>query len=289
MAGLTDLQVNELRHTDFPFDDKKRQYCLSMLWRLTSDQAYIQRTTLFDNSIFCKASELYLSVVDYYLMAYLFKKLKLDVIRQYTDNTTDLEADIGALYGTEKNVVLLYNHKRDESFLYAFDDKVRNSVAHGTMNFDRTGTATFFGQVSKKQSSSVNLFISLRKVDLMLDWLESRNELLSYDLEGFQRETYRMYFGELSERDNGYYELQDGTIVIFDNSFSFKSKDAGGDQESQIAERIQTEYQRRSISADAKVDYLIRGASPSLFKKVAATFPNTTIIAENRLLEHFGL
>ncbi len=283
------MQVNELRHTDFPFDDKKRQYCLSMLWRSTSDEAYAQRTALFDNSIFCKESALYTPVVDYYMMAYLLKMLKLDIIRQYTDNATDLEAGLAALYGTGKNVVLVHNPKRDKSFLYAFDAKVRNSIAHGTMNFDHAGGATFFGQFNKKQSSPVNLFISLCKVELLTDWLESRSELLSYDLEGFQRETYRMFFGELVKHENGYYTLQDGTIVVFDNSFSFKSKEAGGNQESQISERIRTEYQRCSISTDAKVDYLIRDASPSLFKRVAATFPNTTIITENRLLEHFGL
>lgn len=244
---------------------------------------------MFDNSIFCKKSALYVPVVDYYLMAHISKKLTLDVIKQYTENASDLEAGLAELYGTEKNIVLIHNSKRAKSFLYAFDSKVRNAIAHGTMNFDSAGGGIFFGQSSKSQSSSVNLFISLRRIELLLDWFESRSQLLTCDLKTFQRETYRLYFGELIEHDVGYYTLHDGTIVIFDNSFGFKDTKTEGDQEVQISDRIERIFHNYSISANEKVNYLIPNTSNSVFKGVAKNFPNTSIIAENRLLKHFGL
>ncbi len=287
MSGVSYERVCQFGHDDNKFNNDKRTFCLSALWYSTSDESYAQRTSIFDNTFFHKDSPLYNTGVDEFLKAYLTKVLGLTSIVVF-DNADNLETFLYEKDSSLSEILLLYDQNK-QSLLYTIDSKMRNSIAHGTMNFYQKNSAVFYGQYNKKQDSKINFYLKTDRFDAIERWYQERHILSCMDLIEFQRMTYSLYFGELRHLSKNCYIQDDGACVVFDNEFRFRNTAEAGNQETQIVERIDNLWPELNTMEFPYIYYFIMDRSNSYFRQFTEKCPNITIIPYNKLGNFFDL
>lgn len=289
MCGLSDDQVRVLTHNSAKAKIKQETVILEQLWYSTTMQAYIQRCQNYDGTFFCKKSSTYSPIVDVLLMAWLFRVLHLDAIAHVTEGKDALENILLSEYSKKEKILLLGNSKHKESVLYAFDDKLRNSLAHGTFNVLDDATALFVGQLSAKQSAYMNFYLRIEKFSYIADYRNSFMELPQSLLE-FAKVIYSSFFVIEKTASSNLVKREDEVYVYFDDCFRFeKVKDGAQSQDEQICNHIQNQGLDNLIADDRAIVYVIFDASVSNFEKAREIFPNVQIIPSNKLLEHLNI
>lgn len=290
MCGLSDDQVRVLTHNSAKTMIKQETIILEQLWYSTTKQAYIQRYPDYDDTYLCKKSSAYLPGVDALLQAWLFKVLHLDAIAHVTEGSNALENMLLSEYAKKEKILLLGNSGYKESVLYAFDDKLRNSLAHGTFNVLEDTTALFVGQFSAKQSAYMNFYLRIENFSYIADYRNAFTEFPQSLLEFAQRIYNEFFTLENTTRAN-LFKREDGAHVFFDTDFRFeKVKDGAQRQEEQICKRIQSQELDNLITDDKKaVIYVIFDASVSNFERARKTFSNVQIVPSNKLLDHLNI
>lgn len=288
MSGLTNDQRGLLRH-----NRRNSQYImldtiLHQIWYSSSHQAYIQRSTAYDDTIFNRKSSLYLPVVDALMLAMIHKVFCLDAIA-HLDSYNDLEQVLLQEYERKEKILLLGNTGYKESVLYAFDDKLRNSFAHGTFNVLEDGTMLCVGQAKAKQESQLNFYLRIINSGRIHEWHSMLGNLPS-DLGAFAKFAYGKYHN-LQETDApNLYLRNDKEFVCFDCDFRFsKVKDGAPSQDAQIRQRIANSGILNIVGNSKTLFYFIAETSNSEFSETLKTYPNINVIAANKLLDHLEI
>ena len=289
MTGLTANDVCGLKHEDdAPWVVDNAAYFVRRLWYSTSAQAYIQKSKQFDGSVFDKGSSEFNPISDECIQAMLFKHLKLNRIDEYTDNAAELEQDIEHVEDDE-SVLLLHNPKRKQSLLYAFDDKLRNSIAHGTFNQLKNGQYLFVGQFKARQNSPINFFLRVCGLDLLETFNDEISSLCHAGILEVLEKAYSNLHQLAPVAPRLYRREADNALVYFDSNFKFARSMDAGSQDVQLLNRI-SEHVDHGLFRSANILYYdISEYSVSHFAAIKETCGNVHVVPRNCLMEHLGV
>lgn len=291
MSGLTNSQTSLLKHKEDDELSKWDKVILRQIWYSSSMQAYIQRNTSFDDTMFCKKTESYVPMVDSLTLAMLYNLFSLDAISHVTGDSKkdELEQILLREYEKKEEILLLGNQKYKESVLFAFNERLRNAFAHGTFNVLEDGTALFVGQAKAKQESPLNFYLRIKNAAYIEKW-QSYFAKLPINLVTFAVKVYQMYHGLQSTKTVNLYLRDDGMYVYFDERFRFvKVKDGTDNQDAQLKNRIEQLKICDPIGNDTTVFYFFPEISNSKFEITQAAYTNIKVVASNKVLEHLGI
>jgi len=266
--GISDKLVKSLCHDKN--SNQINNFCTIMqqfLWYSTTKQAYIQRDNSFDN----------LKNEEPYFMAYIKKLLKLDRLHCF-ESCAGLEKELKLLENQNLNT-LLTNNKADISLL-DFENKIRNSIAHGTFNLFEDGSGIFVGQNKAEQTSVVNFFLKIENIELLEKYLRDIKELKNITLLDFQLKVLNMYKNVTFVKDR-IYKVNDDRYLILDNDFIFHRVAEGNKEENQLLLHIEQLSQDNDFDLGNKIDWVILQNTNCKFCEIYKKYPNLKIIKKN--------
>ena len=256
------------------------------LWYTTTSQAYLQRTTIFDNSWLSS------STADAYVALRLKQVLGLSEVHIY-EKVKDCFAIVDA-FGEEKLTDLILHIASDKSLFFNFWEKARNSLAHGAFN-SNNGLYYMLNQYRPKPDADVN-FLLQTSADLNLAlltlWKEFNDSLTSVVEFKFNclSDTLR-----LTKKQGRYYSETEGCFVVIDDAFKFSSDKHKAEIQSLLSqyktgeridiiinENIGSIAEKNRISEDGLVRVIPQsklietyGIEEIIFTKCVDKFPNT--------------
>lgn len=290
MSGLTNDQTNLLRHGPDNRIKNWKDIILQQIWYSSSRQAYIQRNSSLDDTLFCKDTILYNPLVDSLTLALLFKVFHLRGILHVTDEKANaLENVLLREYDKKESILLLGNPKHKISVFHAFDEKLRNAFAHGTFNVLEDGTALFVGQAKSKQESPLNFYFRIRAIDYITEWHKTFDTMPT-QLKELENKVYSLFYTLKIALQPGLYTREDASFVYFDNEFRFRKIIDGADsQDEQLRQHIMHQGIDCITNGNNRVFYILTETSNSKFEKTQLAYSNVQVISGNKMLEHLGV
>ena len=289
MDGLTDKQLKDLRHKEHSSMSEYGESIFKQLWYASSLQAYIQRSIQYDNTFLCKGNAEHSLCIDNLTLLLLYKTFQLEGICYISsDETRNIESILSCEYSKKEHILLLENKNRNFSVFYAFNEKLRNSFAHGTFNVLDDGTALFVGQAKAKQESPINFYLRIKEYQFISLWQNIIVEIPS-QLEAFQYYIYNLYYNIHTSNIPNLYIKEDGSFIYFDNSFKFESvKTSKINQDEQLKMHI-AKSPISSLPTNRTVYLFLPETSNCIFKETISVYPSIHIISGNNLMEHFPI
>lgn len=247
------------------------------LWYTTSFDSYIQRTTKFDNSIFDKSSLMYSPIVDYCFLLILFNRLHLDKLKFYQNKIQIIDNDIDNISTSDCNKNLLYLHYGAKSSLFAFFDKMRNSIAHGTFNIYQN-KILMIGQYKPKITSLYNFYlqINLNEKDNNFNSIID-NEIL--DLNNLLKMSLSLING-ITIEDN--HLIFKNSEIILNTDFQFINK-------SSISQKDQLYIFFNELQLRNKIIILANQYSNLTLENMYFDNLNIQIVPYNKFIEYFDI
>ena len=289
MSGISNSCLQSLRHdVSTSWQAEHASQLFHHLWYSTTAQAYIQRSTLFDNSVFALNSGSYKRVIDQCLVVLLSLCLQLDQIKTNMNSTMELESFVRDARDCDDVLFLRYDESKN-SLLPAFHEKVRNAIAHGTFNRLADGRYLFVGQNKAKQESPVNFFMRIGGLDLIDSFNNTVDELVGADVFEVIKQTYNTVYPLDSVSKNLFQRRSDGAYLLIDSSFEFASVDIGGQQEAQVRNRLENMVSTDILNGNRQLFYVIPESTNSTFAKIASEYPSISIVTKDCLAEHLGV
>ena len=130
MSFKNNYIFNQLQHNPKHYITKlmSDETLFFLLWYFVSKESYPQRNSYYDN-IFGGNTSPY----DRFFQLFLYNTLSLDELIIF-NNANDLDKYVDGLSSRDLNKNLLYIHVNKMTSFFAFFEKIRNSIAHGTFN-----------------------------------------------------------------------------------------------------------------------------------------------------------
>ena len=288
MSGVPDKYLSALRHgSSMSWHREFAPQLFHQLWYSTSSQAYIQRTDRFDGSVFDRSSGSFIPVIDECIKVLLYVHLRLDCLKVYVGNASELDADLPSI-DDERNILLLHNSRSSASILSAFYDKIRNSIAHGTLNCMDDGSHLLIGQFKAKRESPVCFYLRVNSLDLIKSFNDGVSSLAESNVSTVMREAYRSVYSLDDVTNNLFQRSLDGALVYFDN-FAFGSVKNGISQEAQLKARVERTINKSILRSKQPIYYILAEGSNSGFRTISEEYEGISIISRSHLAEHLGV
>lgn len=291
MAGLTSGQLNDLRHKKHSLMSEYGESIFMQLWYTSSSQAYIQRSIQYDSTFLCKDNAEHSIYVDNLTLLLLYKTFQLEGIGYNFDSFRSVESVLTSEYSKKEHILLLDNKNGKASVFYAFNEKLRNSFAHGTFNILDDGTALFVGQAKAKKEGPMNFYLRIKEYRFVSMW-QSLITKSEWQLENFQYYVYGLYFNIHNASISNIpslYVRKDGSFLCFDNKFKFESVKCGKvSQDEQLKMHI-SKMIASGLPANREVYLFLSEPSNSGFEQTCSMYPFVRIITRDKLLNHFPI
>lgn len=212
MNYVSDMLVPLLKHKN-PDDKFAATLLKKTIWYSSTEQTYIQRSDIFDSSwLDSKTSDVYVS---------LFLKEQFNVPEIYIFSTakgcneavTNLKSrDITS------SVFMIACDKK--SLFFNFWERLRNSFAHGAINY-QAGITYLMNQHKPKLSAEVNFLLqTYEDIGIIVPdiWETLSNTLI--DASEFKYQCLKNYL-MIEKRQNYYYSAKTKRRIIIDDYFRF--------------------------------------------------------------------
>jgi len=252
-------------------------FIFNTLWYSVNKESYPQREIAFDNSCLDKQSPLYSSSIDYFFAIYLFRKLNLDKMYWYDENSASLNSDVDNLSSNDVHTNLLFINVGKASFFNTFYDSSRNSIAHGTFNY----TDRFFmvGQFKANALSQLNYYYQSKTPSISN--LFSELETSNVQIRDFNNLATFALSVQPGVTINGSDIIFNSTKVIIDTTFKFKKIEKDSNQSKQLTEYILS----KKIS---NIILIVCDISISNFNDPFFISNNVTVVTSNKLPTFFS-
>lgn len=258
------------------------------LWYSPSTQAYIQRDTAFDGTVFDRASTSFHPIADECAKVLLSVHLGLEHIKVYKEHASELEREL-PIVSYEKPVLLLHTPRGKVSVLNSFYEKLRNSIAHGTFNRLPQVGYRFIGQFRAKPESPINFYLQIKGLEQLDVLNRSMSQLCVDDILLLMKKTYATVH-PIHRIDGRLYKCSDnGGFVYFDDSFKFTGVKDGESQEGQVRRRLEGIIEDIRFGEMGSLNYVIAEASNSAFRSINSKYPNIHIIHRGIFARHLGV
>ncbi len=246
-----------------------------LLWHNVTNQAYLQRSDLFDGTWFASSAS------DAYVALRLKDALRVSEVCLYGNSTDCSQAIEQCANGSKcSNSLHIVVGKGNESLFFLFWRRIRNALAHGTFC---TNDHRYYmlGQKEAKPESSINFYLQTSAdLDTVLRdlWLDFAGSLP--DIPAFMLSCLKGIL-DLAETADGFYSEKYNRFVVVDAEFNGPSFACKKD----ILSLLETH------SAEQAKDVLIlsRARSDLSDKSFASKNGLVRVAPANKIIDFYGI
>lgn len=215
MNYVSETLIPLLKHEN-PNDAFTAHLLKRALWYSLTEQAYIQRSSIFDSTWLSTATS------DVYVSLFLKETFNVPEIQIYS-KTTSCNVAITRLKKTNASSLLFMIARDKKSLFINFWERLRNTFAHGAVN-SKDGITYLMNQYKPKPDADVNFLIQTDvEIDAVVSYIwETFSNSLS-DVSAFKYQCLKRPL-MLEQHQNYYHSMKTKRRVIIDDRFRFETE-----------------------------------------------------------------